>query len=448
MSTAPVLVAIDYKLAKSFLPPPRKTDDGAVIVAVDAAALYGAGWVVYQLLNGEKKPAIFRSCTFSNRENRYSQPKAELYGVFRALKHLRHRVWGLHFILEHDAKFLKEMINTPDLPNAPMTRWIQYLQLFDFEMHHVSADHHKAPDGLSRRRSTDADSDNESDDQEHELLIGAVERTVVVDEILGADEVRHLLSALQFKFALQSHMESAPYITYAPIEHRSSPDEPAQRAFITTLDEAEPHSGTYTPPPSQSQPRSWLSYEKPNSIFDKSLLRNMDPDAYCGYEFFDRHVAIEKTDYKCLLGDEIVALPIQYHVSTFKARLKSGESLPEFVQFHEGLVCEVQEGRRWNFEWVECPPEDDLDAIREQIACVGHKFGTKDEDSDVYWAEIQAFLCKEEYPPRCLMDNKEWRRFEKKCSQFFTHDNRLWTCPTKNHQPASLISTSTNAVHP
>ncbi len=321
VSTAPVLVAIDYKLAKSFLPPPRKTDDGAVIVAVDAAALYGAGWVVYQLLKGEKKPAIFGSCTFSDRENRYSQPKAELYGVFRALKHLRHRVWGLHFILEHDAKFLKEMINTPDLPNAPMTRWIQYLQLFDFEMHHVSADHHKAPDGLSRRRSTDADSDDDSDDQEQ--FGGAMER-IRPAENLNAQEVRYLLSALQFKFALQSYMESAPYITYAPVEHRSSSDEPAQRAFITTLDEAEPHSGTYTPPPSQSQPRSRLSYEKPNSIFDKSLLRNVDPDAYCGYEFFDRHVSIEKTDYKCLLGDEVVALPIQYYVSTFEKFQSAG----------------------------------------------------------------------------------------------------------------------------
>ncbi len=178
-----------------------------------------AGWVVYQLLNGEKKPAIFGSCTFSDRENRYSQPKAELYGVFRALKHLRHRVWGLHFILEHDAKFLKEMINTPDLPNAPMTRWIQYLQLFDFEMHHVSADHHKAPDGLSRRRSTDADSDDDSDDQEH---FGGAMECVRPAENLNAQEVRYLLSALQFKFALQSYMESAPYITYAPVEHRSS----------------------------------------------------------------------------------------------------------------------------------------------------------------------------------------------------------------------------------
>ncbi|KJA14188.1 hypothetical protein HYPSUDRAFT_108156, partial [Hypholoma sublateritium FD-334 SS-4] len=124
-----------------------------------------------------------------------------------------------------------------------MTRWISYLQLFDFEMQHISADHHKAPDGLSRRRPTDADSDNESDDQEQDRFIGAVERSDCA-EILGADEVRHILSVLRLRGLSQRQMESAPYISHAPIEQRLSPKEPAQRAFITTLDEAEPHLNT------------------------------------------------------------------------------------------------------------------------------------------------------------------------------------------------------------
>jgi hypothetical protein len=49
-----------------------------------------------------------------------------------------------------DAKLLKEMINTPSLPNAAMTRWVSYIQLFDFELHHVPAEHHAEPDGLSQ----------------------------------------------------------------------------------------------------------------------------------------------------------------------------------------------------------------------------------------------------------------------------------------------------------
>ncbi len=83
------------------------------------------------------------------------------------------------------------------------------------------------------------------------------------------------------------------------------------------------------------------------------------------------------------------------------------------------MVCEVQEGRRWSFDWVECPAEDDIDAIREQISCIGHKFGTKDEDGDIYWAEIQAFLRKEEYPPRCLTDDKERATLRKEMLTIF-----------------------------
>ena len=131
-TSTPVLISIDYQKAKLINPLiPWTSDEGLVSVAVDAAALYGAGWVVYQTRKGDKKPAIYGSCTYNDQENRYSQPKAELFGVFWAFKHLHHQIWGIHFCLEHDTKFLKEMIMSPDLPNSPMTRWIAYLLLFE-----------------------------------------------------------------------------------------------------------------------------------------------------------------------------------------------------------------------------------------------------------------------------------------------------------------------------
>ena len=44
------------------------------------------------------------------------------------------------------------MINNPDLqPNATINRWIAGILLFDFEIVHVPANKHTAPDGLSRR---------------------------------------------------------------------------------------------------------------------------------------------------------------------------------------------------------------------------------------------------------------------------------------------------------
>ena len=59
-----------------------------------------------------------------------------------------------------DASFLKAMVNSPRLPNAAATRWISYIQLFDLEYKHISAEQHKVPDGLSRRAHAKEDSDN------------------------------------------------------------------------------------------------------------------------------------------------------------------------------------------------------------------------------------------------------------------------------------------------
>jgi len=52
------------------------------------------------------------------------------------------------------------MVKQPDLPNA-MSRWISYIALFDYEMHHVPAQSHAAVDGLSRWKHTPEDSEDE-----------------------------------------------------------------------------------------------------------------------------------------------------------------------------------------------------------------------------------------------------------------------------------------------
>ena len=53
---------------------------------------------------------------------RYSQSKLELCGVFRALKVLQPHLVGLPtFSLEVDAKYIKGMLNNPDIqPNNAM----------------------------------------------------------------------------------------------------------------------------------------------------------------------------------------------------------------------------------------------------------------------------------------------------------------------------------------
>lgn len=159
---------LNYQMAREIDVKERRDSDlGLVTIAVDSSVI-GAGWIIYQIFEDDEHPIIFGSLTFNERESRYSQPKLELYGVFRALKAERHNLWGFHFRIKVDARSLIEMINRPDLPNAPMNRWISFIQLFDFEIIHVPATRHRGPDGLSRREKAEEDSDDSDEEMEAE----------------------------------------------------------------------------------------------------------------------------------------------------------------------------------------------------------------------------------------------------------------------------------------
>ena len=76
------------------------------------------------------------------------------------------------------------MLNTPELPNAAMTRWVRYILLFDFEFRHVPGKKHTLPDGLSRARRDDEDSDAmDLDDMIEEVNLLRMEREVWEEEM-------------------------------------------------------------------------------------------------------------------------------------------------------------------------------------------------------------------------------------------------------------------------
>jgi transposase InsO family protein len=141
VTEAPALHPIDY------------TSDNPVILSVDSSQ-EAAGMILSQVDDkGRKRPARYGSIPMSERESRYSQPKLELFGLYRALRHWRLYIIGVKNLqVEVDAKFIKGMLNEPDLqPNAAINRWIQGILMFDFALVHVPADRHKGPDALSRR---------------------------------------------------------------------------------------------------------------------------------------------------------------------------------------------------------------------------------------------------------------------------------------------------------
>lgn len=191
------LKRLDVKLAMkaSLEPETGRPIEGQVILAVDSSYI-AIGFVLYQVLwdndsellpekpftientnatdipetintkthprrrQLKRFPLRFGSITLNDVESRYSQPKVELYGLFRSLKALENLLWGLKVFVEADASFIPKTANAPGLPNAATTHWVSYIRLFTIRYKHIPANQHVAPDGLSRRARATEDSDN------------------------------------------------------------------------------------------------------------------------------------------------------------------------------------------------------------------------------------------------------------------------------------------------
>lgn len=157
VTRAPALRPIDYK---SELP---------VILAVDTS-MEAVGIVLLQIdEKGKRRPARYGSLPLTAVEGRYSQPKLELFGLYKALRAFRLYLIGIkNLVVEVDAQYIKGMLSAPDLqPNAAMNRWIQGILLFDFVLKHVPGTTHLAADALSRRALAEDEHrpEEESDDE-------------------------------------------------------------------------------------------------------------------------------------------------------------------------------------------------------------------------------------------------------------------------------------------
>ena len=154
---SPALRPIDY------------TSEAPVILSVDTSYI-AIGFLLAQCDISDPKVryyARFGSITLNEREARFSQPKLELYGLYRALRTLKNLLIGVrNMVVEVDAAYIKGMLKNPDVsPSASMNRWILAILMFHFTLVHVPGSHH-GPDGLSRRRPQPDDQDDPEDDFE------------------------------------------------------------------------------------------------------------------------------------------------------------------------------------------------------------------------------------------------------------------------------------------
>ena len=141
-------------LASPALQPIDYASSSPVILAVDTSHI-AIGYLLCQCDADNpriRRYARFGSITLNDRESRFSQPKLELYGLFRTLRSLKMYLIGVrNLVIEVDARYIKGMLTNPDLaPSASINRWIVSILLFHFTLVHVPGTRH-GPDGLSRR---------------------------------------------------------------------------------------------------------------------------------------------------------------------------------------------------------------------------------------------------------------------------------------------------------
>ena len=138
ITSPPALRPIDY------------SSEQPVVLSVDSSKI-AVGFILSQIdEDGRKRPARYGSIPMNERESRYSQPKLELYGLYRALKTLKLYLIGIrNLVVETNTQYIKGMLESPDLlPSASMNHWIVAIKMFHFVLVHVPGESH-APDGLS-----------------------------------------------------------------------------------------------------------------------------------------------------------------------------------------------------------------------------------------------------------------------------------------------------------
>ena len=437
ISSAPVLVKLDYDSAKKLSrldPLPRSSEHGLVVVGIDSCQ-NGTGWILFQMVEKEKHPVIFGSCTFNDTESRYSQAKLELYGVFRAIKDLRHRIWGIHFRIDVDAKFLIEMVKQPDLPNAPMTRWISYIALFDYVMNHVPAASHVAVDGLSRRRRVPEDSEEEDAEEYLDKFTSA--------STFGSCSVSSLtnfLSSDSLRSYRPTRLDSA-FLEELLLIMRRTPHTPFASFRTATIAEDLSILQTENPTPafaSELQRLRETDFDfaekdlNKGSLVKRSLLSVTDNFSYTGREFEHRRVNVAEL-VTCELAGEVFSMEIQRYPRAYMSTLKEGAPLPTLTD-QSALLGNpdpsLRTDNRVNYEEVD---------PRKDITCATHTYGVKDQDSPDLWEEIIAYLKNGTLPDRC-QDQSMRKSFIRRTKAFFLHDgDRLWKIETQGKLPRLVV---------
>ena len=255
ITTAPILICLYL-------------GDGAgdIILMVDAS-LEGWGAVLMQIFEGKRHPVRFESGVWTAAERGYDATKRECRGILYAFRRLRGYLYGIHFILETDAKVLVSQLqgSANDIPGSLIMRWLSYLRLFDFEVRHVPGEKNTVADGLSRKPSGPSDRLDEQGEGDIEDFVDLHLNTTRFEPLTGphSDESARIARYLQtferpeglnaaqfraFRTKARKYFVKGGKLWLLPTRYRRGPalvvdDTLTQQAIIRSCHKSQGHRG-------------------------------------------------------------------------------------------------------------------------------------------------------------------------------------------------------------
>jgi hypothetical protein len=327
------------------------------------------------------------------------------------------------------------MIKSPDLPNAPMTRWVMYLTLFEFEINHVPAEKHLALDGLSHRKQTLNDSDEEDAEAYLDKFIGAVQVVDPKDSPLPSLASRFCLSLTQSVIqASELHpslMSAFRPIPQAPFGTYNSPTSMSSICNLDLDENDDEHDDLIRRIRKYNgfdfDPAFYNPEKRVGSLLDHTLIKSTDSTTYTGHEFEDRNVPYPAL-IEVTLGDETFEIEVVTYRYEYMSGLREGESSPTLhdPDMHPGVsYSRKHPTSRRNYEDVE-----KLGNIR----TITHIRGRQEGEPKDIWEQILRYLKDDKLPAECN-DVMYRRKFLKRTRGFIVYDERLWKTEKKGRSP-------------
>ncbi|GBG65827.1 hypothetical protein CBR_g53798 [Chara braunii] len=138
------------KKALTRAPVLKLPDPTLPFILTNDASQYGIGAVLQQDDGNGLRLVEFMSKKIKTQKLQDSIYEKELYALVCALKHWKYFLLGRHFKIFSDHSTLQWMKSQGELNNK-LARYIQFIDMFDFEMKHKKGCYNKVEDALSRR---------------------------------------------------------------------------------------------------------------------------------------------------------------------------------------------------------------------------------------------------------------------------------------------------------